>query len=743
MTKAEAAAEYASHGWKVFPCAPNTKIPLAGTHGVKDATCDAAKVAEWWSANPDANIGLACGESSGVWVVDIDIRPEKNVDGIDSVRKSGKRLPDTLKQKTPSGGVHLVYKCDGERPANKNGFLLGVDIRGDGYYIVVAPSVIDGRTYEWCNAGTPLAEFPDDFKARRPAPSVFSSVPPACTVPSTPAIDRARAYLAEIPGAVEHVDGHAKLFWVAQVLVNGFRLSDAEAENLMWNEYNPRCSPPWNRTASTEREFRHKISEAHAKPNPEAVSIYDSTANVSVDDFDYDKCIESIRALLAPKVQTPQKKLTKLEAGINDLLLPDGLVGDIARWMNDTAFCYQPMLSLGASLVLCGAIMGRKVCDESNGRTNLFAMGIGPSSSGKDHPGDCINKILTSAGAQGMMMGRMTSDSAIEKALSTAPSKIAILDEVGHFFSNINSAKSDSFLKTIKPTLMELFTSAHKTYIGKQKASENPLTIDQPSVCIWGVTAPEKLYNGMTIEELQDGWIARNLIFIANNNFPDIVIKPFADVPDSIVESVRSWITRQTGDAIISAMPGVSRKPLVVPMDERARQRFNEFNSLSRERLRKAYVSGDKTQYLWGKALQNARRIALIVACGREYESPVITHYDANYGCRLVEYLIRDTIRAIDENVNENAWDAAKNRIRKIVDSSGTDGIAMNELTRRTQWVKDRRSREGFIDELVSASLIRRIEKSSSVGRPKVVFMSARNADRYEAEQGVEHEEVE
>mgnify|MGYP003295992951 CR=1 FL=1 len=258
-----------------------------------------------------------------------------------------------------------------------------------------------------------------------------------------------------------------------------------------------------------------------------------------------------------------------------------------------------------------------------------------------------------------------------------------------------------------------------------------------------GVTAPEKLYNGMTIEELQDGWIARNLIFIANSNFPDIVIKPSADVPASITESVRSWLTRQTGDVIISSVPGAVREPMVVPMDEMARKRFNEFNVYSRENLRKAYVSGDKTQYLWGKALQNARRVALIVACGREYEQPVITHYDANYRCRLVEYLIRDTVRAIDENVNENAWEAAKNRIRKLVDGSGMDGMTINELTRRTQWVKDRRTRESYLDELVSANLVRRIEIKPSVGRPKTVLMTARHADKYELEKGVEHVEDE
>lgn len=748
MTKIEAAIKYAARGWRIFPCSANTKIPLgsAAPHGVKDATSDEETVRKWWMENPDANIGLACGEQSGVYVVDIDRRVEQGVDGFESIKASGKKLPRTLMQHTPSGGMHFLYKCEGEKPANKNGFLTGVDIRSTGYYIILTPSTIDGKIYSWEEENSPLAEYPEDFKpAKSESKPVFVAIPPACTTSSLPMADRARAYLAAIPGAVEHVDGHAKLFWAAQVLVNGFRLSDEEALDMMWSEYNPRCIPPWTRNGTTEKEFRHKVAEARKKPNPEACSIYDAVGDYEIeDDIDFDACIENVRAMLAPKTVSSAKsaKVSKVDALTNDLLLPQGLVGDIAKWMNDTAGCYQPLFALGASLAFCGALFGRKVCDESNGRTNIFCMGVGHSSCGKDHPGDCINRILTAAGAQNLLMGRMTSDSAIEKALSLSPTKMCVLDEVGHFFSTINSAGDGSaYLKTIKPTLMELFSSAHKTYIGKEKASGSPPIIDQPCICIWGVTAPQKLYAGMTIEELQDGWIARNLIFISESR-PQYIMKPSAEVPDSIVEAVKAWYARSSGGILITANPGGQNRPLLVPMDQDARIVFDRFSAKAHEAMLESNRNGEKTEYLWGKAFQNARRIALIVACGREFESPSIGKYEAEYGCRLVELLVRNAAKSIAANVSENKFENEKIRILHIVQSAGMNGITQNNITRRTQWIRDTKTRMSYLGDLVEAGRIQRIEIETGVG-PKAVWMSAEAALDYRMKQGVDHEEAE
>ena len=70
----DAALDYASKGYPVFPLKPCDKIPAIsksmGGSGCLDATKDAETIKRWWDEIPDANIGLATG--NGFWVLDID-----------------------------------------------------------------------------------------------------------------------------------------------------------------------------------------------------------------------------------------------------------------------------------------------------------------------------------------------------------------------------------------------------------------------------------------------------------------------------------------------------------------------------------------------------------------------------------------------------------------------------------------------------------------------------------------------
>jgi len=182
----EAALKYAQFGWAVFPCAPRQKIPLT-PHGVKDATRDAAQIRAWWDKWPEANIAVACGELSGVYVVDIDIKQATGVNGHISLQEFPD-LPETVRQKTPRGGFHAFYKT-ANPPANKNGFRPGIDIRSNGYYVVLAPSIHpNGSQYKWVPDQGPgeieLAEFPDFMRPTTHAWSTSSICPSSLSLSS-------------------------------------------------------------------------------------------------------------------------------------------------------------------------------------------------------------------------------------------------------------------------------------------------------------------------------------------------------------------------------------------------------------------------------------------------------------------------------------------------------------------------------------------------------------------------------
>lgn len=168
-----AALAYTQAGLPVFPL--QGKRPLV-PHGLHKASTDPATVERWWQRWPQANIGIPTGKPSG-WIA-LDIDPRHG--GLDSLvhlqRAMHHRAADlactpisllaTRIQRTGGNGLHCLFGWRQERAwALRNtvefaGYA-GLDLRGDGGYIVVAPSWhASGGSYTWLNAG-PLQPFPD------------------------------------------------------------------------------------------------------------------------------------------------------------------------------------------------------------------------------------------------------------------------------------------------------------------------------------------------------------------------------------------------------------------------------------------------------------------------------------------------------------------------------------------------------------------------------------------------------
>jgi putative DNA primase/helicase len=144
----EAALFYAQRlNWSIFPLKPKEKQP-ATPHGVTDASKDPDVVRAWWQRTPTANIGLATGE---IVVLDFDAH-KPGYGGADLLTLLTEEYP-TVTADTPSGGVHLLFAArPGLRLTNARGLLpKGVDVRGHGGYIVVAPSVFarNGTSGAW------------------------------------------------------------------------------------------------------------------------------------------------------------------------------------------------------------------------------------------------------------------------------------------------------------------------------------------------------------------------------------------------------------------------------------------------------------------------------------------------------------------------------------------------------------------------------------------------------------------
>lgn len=130
----EAALRYAARGFPVFPCKPD-KTPYTA-HGFKDAATDSATIKELWRQWPDALIGMPTGKTSGIAVLDLDVKNGKN--GFDAVPDWKQRTP--VIARTPSGGAHPYFHAISDTKSTASKIAPGVDTRGEGGYVIVPPS---------------------------------------------------------------------------------------------------------------------------------------------------------------------------------------------------------------------------------------------------------------------------------------------------------------------------------------------------------------------------------------------------------------------------------------------------------------------------------------------------------------------------------------------------------------------------------------------------------------------------
>lgn len=720
----EAALEYAKRGWLIIPCKPKTKLPMTA-NGVKNATNNAETIRAWWQRWPNANIALACGPESGVYIVDVDVDEEKEIDGWKSLEEF-EAMPETVMQKSPRGGGHFFYRTD-TPPKNKNGFRRGIDIRSAGYYVMLAPSVHpNGKSYEWMAGHGPgdieIAEFPafmrpEEKKAALPweKQAVVTFIRPT----STPIIERASLYLAECDGAVQGSAGHDSLLKAASALVNGFSLDDGTALSLLWNEYNPRCNPPWDRSKAADvRDFERKVREAgksSTKPRGHLLSDYGLDGS--------DKALEYGRTLaeglLASRpVEMPQvlvrseiaKATTKAGEWSSSLFNPPGFIGQLHQWIDSTAGCPQPKLSVVASIVAAGALFGGKVRDESDGRTNIFAMGVAPSSAGKDHPFKAISKLFEVSGAEKLIGGgSVTSDSALEVALTTYPIQLFGIDEAGDFLSGLKNANGSgaAHLSTIKPALKRLWSSASGLYKGKQKADEEVKRIMNPHVCLWALTTPGRFYEGVGSGDLEDGFVAR-MMFAISDKRESYRFTMSSPPPEHLISVTQSWLERKNeesgeGGDIRSI---ITSKPTLVTTTEGAWKVINHYQKIWEDMLREGDDGSEKTAPIWGKGMENARRVALALAAGDEFNNPEVQEGHAHYACLLTHQTIIDLVDSIKTHMSDNSWEADKKKLLRIIKRTGKKGISKGELTRMSQFIRDKKTRDGYLSEMEESSEI-------------------------------------
>ncbi len=193
----EWALAYAKRGWPVVPlhtlrpdgnctctkagnCKSPAKHPVT-KKGFHSATTDKATIRKWYARFPKANVGIITGTASGLVVLDVDAGEGR--DGEDSLNYLSEKhgpLLSTVEGRTGDGGRHIFFAHPGGRIPSKVAIAPGLDVRGDGSFVVAPPSLhASGRRYKWIPERAPgevgLAPLPPWLIEMLQAPSVTPS----------------------------------------------------------------------------------------------------------------------------------------------------------------------------------------------------------------------------------------------------------------------------------------------------------------------------------------------------------------------------------------------------------------------------------------------------------------------------------------------------------------------------------------------------------------------------------------
>lgn len=575
----EAALRYADMGYPVFPCAPGWKTPLT-LHGYADATTEVGVIADWWSKYPNANIGLP---TSGLLVVDVDGGDNTWPDeGVGELGSSAISL-------TPRGGKHFIFRQPPDTSLRNTAGKLApkVDTRGDGGYIVVPPSSVNGTAYRWAET---FELTPPDQLALPPGwlLSALSNGGPPLSLEQSPDSN-------EIP-AGERNDTLARLAGAMRRVGMG---EDAIAAALL-SENAKRCKPPLR-----EREVR-KIAASIARYEPDQVAVA-----VTENHYGQDQQEE-------PTEEPTVSPVSPL-SGVH-LRVP-GFVSEVMDHCLAIAPYPNPVMAFCGALSLQAALVGRKLRDAGDNRTNLYILGLAYSASGKDAPRKLNVEIMHAVGLSDQIGSTIASGEGLEEALYLEPNILLQPDEIDGLLRSVNQAK-DARHEGIMTKLLSLYSSANSVVQLRKKVGQSSGSINQPCLNLFGTAIPNHYYESLSERMLTNGFFSRTLVFESTHRGEGQDPK-ILGIPARVLETAQFWADyRPTKGNLQDHNP----MPAIVPADDGARSLLIEV----REEADNEYtLAQERTDAIgttvWGRANEHVRKLALLYAASECRTDPCVS----------------------------------------------------------------------------------------------------------------------
>ncbi|MDR1492035.1 MAG: bifunctional DNA primase/polymerase [Planctomycetaceae bacterium] len=676
---AEAADRLVQLGYHIFQCQPRSKIPFGITapNGCKSASDNPAVVHDWWTRFPDCNIGLRC---DNVLVIDVDNKNGK--DGSSDFLRIAERIGAVGAcpiNKSGNGGYHLLFQKPNVEIKSSKGLIwdgkkTSIDVQVGNQYIVVPPSIHPetGKEYFWkippCRVSE-LSALPDSwiqYVLQHKPTQTLTPILTSCSSNSASPVERCLAYVSQIPPSIAGQGGDLQLYKTACAIFWDFGLSESDGMPVM-REFNARCLPPWS-----DARLVYKMNQTFQAPHdlPRGHKLEErqtpQTHNVDLSEFS----IASVANNSLEDEPEINEKIIEVPPIPNELLRIPGFIGEVMDFCLENSSYPIPAMAFGGALALQSFLCGRKIREPGDLRTNLYLLALANASSGKDYARKVIKAVAREIGASYGIGDKFASGQAIEDSLLLNPNLLFLSDEFDAILSSIKKGKETSN-EMIVSTLLTLYTSANTYYDRRRKADVKKIEqISQPHLSIFGTATPKNYYSALSGQMLEGGLFARMIVLDAgkrpkgqDTNPPDCIVEH-----ERIIDAAKWWYEFDPGGGNLSH---INPTPHIVPFDDSARDVLRDYRVWTEDEYSKSEEQGDCiAMTVWGRAAENATKLALLAACSEQYKEPIIRSTHTRWAVRFNDHQVRRALFLASEYAAETEFDAkikkAMQELRKL-----------------------------------------------------------------------------
>lgn len=733
----ETALALAARGVAVFPCrgeaedGPGSKQPIRGLQWRSASTTDERQIRKWWASNPGAAPGIDLAKS-GLFVVDADRHPGKP-DGVAAWEAlAAGRADDAPQLTTGGGGRHIYFRQGPQAFGNVQGsFPDCINTRGAGGYVLAPDAILsEGRSYGSADifAAYQIPPWLYDVISGKKAAAVEA---PKVVAAQQLTDARVSAYLKTALDAIigdlrstakggRNIALNNAAMRLGHFVAAGWMTrGEAEAMLIEAADANGHTGAKGNSIRSTMATINSgmakgltepaTIPDDSSQPSPEALATAARITNASR------------REMADPDTgELVDQSSTPAAGQMPDCIVPPGLVGDICRWITETARHPQPILSLGAALTVVGTAIGRRWAGPTLSGTHLYVVGLAPSGAGKDHVLKQSQRLLRACGMKGHVgPSEFISMPAVINLLWRMPLSLCAMDEFGAFLKRINGKRASPFEAAISKILRTAWGSSFSNMTTPEWAGKEAKDILSPAMSIFGASTPEEFYGSLEGADQDNGVLNRFLILAAPSRPAERDPKlPPLEVPPAIIDN----LTRLYNGSVGNIPGGVNRsdqvnEPKVHQLAWGAEPAKDLYEAFAHEVEQRSDNNVLERSFL-ARTVEMALRIATIIAAGRG--SSTVDASDIEAGRDLSMWSSETMIRGARDYISDNDNQAQAQLIVRIVRGHG-GRLAHQGLLHALRHRMKARDLKDLITSMIESGTLLFSEEATG-GRPKLTY---------------------